>query len=71
MVDHVGFVEARATEDPKPERVKIVETAVPLPLPGQLKPLDPEPVEKPALSPEGAIEAGRAGAVIEPSRRGS
>jgi type IV secretion system protein TrbG len=70
MFDHVGFVEARPTEDPKPERVEIVETAIPLPLPGQLKPLDPETVEKPALSPEGAIEAGRAGAVIEPSPEG-
>ena len=70
MVDHVGFVEARPTEDPKPERVEIVETAIPLPLPGQLKPLDPEPATKPALSPEGAIEAGRAGAMIEPSPEG-
>ena len=70
MVDHVGFVEARPTEDPKPERVEIVETAIPLPLPGQLKPLEPEPAKKPALSPERAIEAGRAGAVIEPSPEG-
>ena len=54
-----------------PERVEIVETPVPLPLPGQMKPLDAKPA-KPAkpLAPGKAIEKGRSGALVEPSLDG-
>ncbi|PKP79693.1 MAG: P-type conjugative transfer protein TrbG [Alphaproteobacteria bacterium HGW-Alphaproteobacteria-18] len=59
-----------ALEEPKPERVEIVETAIALPLPGQLKPVEPETTKKTPQSPAATIKEGRAGAVIEPSPEG-
>lgn len=69
--DDGAFVAAFAQEEPKPERVAIVETAIPLPLPGQMKPIDTK-ANKPAkpLTPDKAIEEGRFGALIEPSLDG-
>jgi type IV secretion system protein VirB9 len=69
--DEAAFIAAIPTEDPKPERVEIVETAIPLPLPGQMKPIDTK-AAKPAkpLAPGKAIEEGRSGALIEPSLDG-
>ena len=66
-----AFIAAIPQEDPKPERVEIVETAIPLPLPGQMKPVDRN-VARPAqpLAPDAAIEKGRSGALIEPSLDG-
>lgn len=53
-----------------PERaVEIVETPLPLPLPGQLKPIDAAPQIEP-LSPTDTIAEGRAAARIEPSLDG-
>ncbi len=71
LFDEAAFIAAIPTEDPKPERVEIVETAIPLPLPGQMKPIDAKPA-KPAkpLAPGKAIEEGRSGALIEPSLDG-
>ncbi|MFN4024180.1 MAG: P-type conjugative transfer protein TrbG [Hyphomonas sp.] len=69
--DPAAFIAAIPTDDPKPERVEIVETAIPLPLPGQMKPIDTT-AARPAkpLAPDKAIEEGRSGALIEPSRDG-
>lgn len=69
--DEAAFIAAIPQEEPKPERVEIVETAIPLPLPGQMKPIDAKPA-KPAkpLAPDKAIEQGRSGALIEPSLDG-
>ena len=51
----------------EPERaVEIVETARPLPLPGQLKPVEPVSVMQ-DVSPIAAIAEGRAAARVEPS----
>ena len=62
-VDFVGAVPFEETED---YPVEIVETAVPLPLPGQLKKIDAAP-PKPSVPPEEAIEQGRAHALMEPT----
>lgn len=69
--DDSAFVAAVPQEAPNPERVEIVETAIPLPLPGQMKPIDTtsDKRTKP-LSPDKAIEQGRSGALIEPSLDG-
>ncbi len=69
--DDSAFVAAIPQESPKPERVEIIETAIPLPLPGQMKPIDTtsDKRTKP-LSPDKAIEQGRSGALIEPSLDG-
>jgi type IV secretion system protein VirB9 len=71
VFDGAAFIAAIPAEDPKPERVEIVETAIPLPLPGQMKPIDTK-AAKPAkpLAPGKAIEEGRSGALIEPSLDG-
>ncbi|HPE49596.1 MAG TPA: P-type conjugative transfer protein TrbG [Hyphomonas sp.] len=55
------------TEPPRP--VEIVETPEPLPLPGQLKPIEAPPAQK-QLSPIAAIAEGRTAARIEPSMDG-
>jgi type IV secretion system protein VirB9 len=70
VIDSDDFIAAMALEEPKPERVEIVETAIALPLPGQLKPTPPEAETKPAQSPAVTIREGRAGAVVEPSSDG-
>jgi len=70
VVNSGDFVAAIPLEEPKPERVEIVETAIALPLPGQLKPAPPEAETKPPQSPAATIREGRAGAVVEPSSDG-
>ena len=50
------FVAAALNADTPERPVEIVETAIPLPLPGQLKPL-PTKTEEPSLKPYQAIEA--------------
>jgi len=63
------FVPARLSDAPPDRPVEIVETALPLPLPGQLKPLPPS--RKPApSSPAAAIAEGASAARIEPSTDG-
>ena len=70
VIDSVDFIAAMALEEPKPERVEIVETAIALPLPGQLKPVEPAAGKKSPKTPTAAIKEGRAGAVVEPSSDG-
>jgi len=70
VIDTGDFIAAIPLAEPKPERVEIVETAIALPLPGQLKPTPPEAETKPPQSPAATIRDGRAGAVIEPSSEG-
>ncbi len=67
--DRVGFVGAVPFEETEDYPVEIVETAVPLPLPGQLKKIEMAP-SKPPVPPEQAIEEGRAHALIEPTPDG-
>lgn len=71
VFDQAVFLAATPLGEPGPGRVEIVETAVPLPLPGQMKPLPEKPV-KPSrpLAPGEAIAEGRSGALIEPSLDG-
>ncbi|PQA88338.1 P-type conjugative transfer protein TrbG [Hyphococcus luteus] len=64
--DRAGFVGAVPFEETEDYPVEIVETAVPLPLPGQLKKIDAAPPEPP-VPPEEAIEQGRAHALMEPT----
>ncbi|MBK8198995.1 MAG: P-type conjugative transfer protein TrbG [Acidobacteria bacterium] len=70
VIEASGFIAAIPQDDPKPGRIEIVETAIALPLPGQLKPVEPEAAKKTAKTPTAAIQEGRAGAVIEPSADG-
>lgn len=64
-----SFVPALLADAPPDRPVEIVETALPLPLPGQLKPL--APARKPApASPVAAITEGASAARIEPSTDG-
>ena len=70
-VNDIGnFTAAIPLAEPKPERVEIVETAIALPLPGQLKPVEPAAGKKSPKTPTAAIKEGRAGAVVEPSSDG-
>lgn len=70
--DTGDFIAAIPLEEPGPERVEIVETAIALPLPGQLKPVESEAIagttdpQTPAMT----VKEGRASAVIEPSSEG-
>lgn len=61
-----AFVAAVPIEEETIRPVEIVETAVPLPLPGQMKPVSVKP-ETQSDSPEEAIKEGREHALIEPS----
>ncbi|MCB9960856.1 MAG: P-type conjugative transfer protein TrbG [Hyphomonas sp.] len=70
VIDSGDFVAAITLEEPKPERVEIVETVIALPLPGQLKPVEPEASKKAPQIPAATIKESRAGAVIEPSSEG-
>ncbi|MDP3401372.1 MAG: P-type conjugative transfer protein TrbG [Brevundimonas sp.] len=64
------FAPAILVAEPPPRAVEIVETAMPLPLPGQLKPL-PGSQEKPnPSSPVAAITEGTSAARVEPSAGG-
>lgn len=64
-IDSSAFVAAMPIEDDTEYPVEIVETAVPLPLPGQMKAI--ETVSSSRVSPRQAIEEGRTSALIEPS----
>ena len=70
VIDTGSFIAAIPLEEPKPERVEIVETAIALPLPGQLKPVEPAGGKKSPKNPTATIKEGRAGAVVEPSSDG-
>ncbi|MEQ9506431.1 MAG: P-type conjugative transfer protein TrbG [Hyphomonas sp.] len=70
VIDTGNFIAAIPLAEPKPERVEIVETAIALPLPGQLKPVEPAAGKKSPKTPTAAIKEGRAGAVVEPSSDG-
>lgn len=70
VIDTGSFIAAIPLEEPKPERVEIIETAIALPLPGQLKPVEPAAGKKSPKTPTATIKDGRAGAVIEPSSDG-
>lgn len=60
------FIAAVPLEEEEVRPVEIVETAIPLPLPGQMKPVTAK-AEPPDASPEEAIGEGREHALIEPS----
>ncbi len=64
-IDSSAFVAATPLEDETEYPARIIETAVPLPLPGQMKAI--ETVPSPRVSPRQAIREGREGALIEPS----
>ena len=81
-IDASAFVAATPVEDDADYPVEIVETAVPLPLPGQMMPVgarvttNPDgsvtrtytrTVSAPSVSPAEAIRQGRTSALIEPS----
>lgn len=68
-VDQAAFVPAQLADAAPDRAVEIVETALPLPLPGQLKPLPPSRKPAPA-SPVAAIAEGASAARIEPSTDG-
>ncbi|ACT58360.1 P-type conjugative transfer protein TrbG [Hirschia baltica] len=61
------FIAARPLEDLSEHPVQIVETTVPLPLPGQMKKIGPQAPSKKKITPEQAIKEGRQHALIEPS----
>ena len=65
-LDPEAFQAAFPVEEVTDHPVRIVETAVPLPLPGQMKAVASAPAE-PDVSPEEAIKEGREHALIEPS----
>jgi type IV secretion system protein TrbG len=70
-LDAESFIAAMPVEDKTDLPVEIVETAVPLPLPGQMMPLGeavPRPNRTPSrTSPTETIAEGRTSALIEPS----
>ena len=68
-VDQAAYVPAQLADAAPDRAVEIVETALPLPLPGQLKPLAPSRKPEPA-SPVAAISEGASAARIEPSTDG-
>ncbi|MEZ5999438.1 P-type conjugative transfer protein TrbG [Hyphomonas sp.] len=65
-IDPEAFQAASPIEEEIDHPIRIVETAIPLPLPGQMKAVASSPPE-PQASPEEAIKEGRAHALIEPS----
>ena len=65
-LDTTAFQIASPVEEEINHPVRIVETAVPLPLPGQMKAVASATAE-PDVSPEEAIKEGREHALIEPS----
>ena len=81
-IDASAFVAAKPVEDRTDYPVEIVETAVALPLPGQMMPIGARvttnadgsvtrtytrTISRPSVSPAEAIRQGRTGALIEPS----
>jgi type IV secretion system protein VirB9 len=76
ILDGVPFKEALREPDPKP-RVKIVEVAKPLPLPGQLKPVpkkkdkaEDDKQQKEEKQPKNRVDDANAVARIEPAKDG-
>ena len=67
--DEAAFVAAVPLADEPDRPVEIVETAIALPLPGQMKPIETS-LEAPSVSPRQAIREGREHALIEPSVHG-
>lgn len=65
-IDPAAFIAATPIEDDTDYPVEIVETAVALPLPGQMRAIEAAP-PTPRLSPAQAIREGRTSALIEPS----
>ena len=65
-LDPEAFQAASPVEEVTDHPVRIVETAVPLPLPGQMKAVASATAE-PDVSPEKTIKEGREHALIEPS----
>jgi type IV secretion system protein VirB9 len=65
-LDPEAFQAASPVEEVTDHPVRIVETAIPLPLPGQMKAVASATAE-PDVSPEEAIKEGREHALIEPS----
>ena len=61
------FTEAALVEDTPLHPVEIVETATPLPLPGQMKPVSEVPEPSGKASPTEAVSEGTKAARIEPS----
>lgn len=66
-IEFQDFAPAIVVEEEKTTPVEIVKTAVPLPLPGQMKKIDIDAPSKKKVSPEQAIKKGRQHALIEPS----
>ncbi|MGH1421607.1 MAG: P-type conjugative transfer protein TrbG [Hyphomonas sp.] len=65
--DESAFIAATPVEETVAYPVEIVETAVPLPLPGQMMPITDRSAPKKTISPSETIAKGRTGALIEPS----
>ena len=73
-IDAAAFVEAHPLEEEVDLPVEIVETAIPLPLPGQMMPVSEGETRRTYMrtvtasaSPAEAIEEGREHALVEPS----
>ena len=64
-IESAAFIAATPIKDHTDYPTHIIETAVPVPLPGQMKAI--ETVPAPSLSPKQAIREGRTSALIEPS----
>ncbi|RAN32821.1 conjugative transfer protein TrbG [Hyphomonas pacifica] len=65
-IESSAFIAATPIEDDADYPVEIIETAVALPLPGQMKAIEAS-APAPRLSPTQAIREGRTSALIEPS----
>lgn len=68
--DEAGLVAAHRLEPAPVAAVEIVETPIPLPLPGQLKPLEEDAPRPAAASPAQAVSNGTRAARVEPSLDG-
>ncbi len=66
-IEFQDFAPANAIVEAPSHPVEIIKTAVPLPLPSQMKKISIEAPSKKKISPEQAIKKGRQHALIEPS----
>jgi len=66
----LALVEAERLEPAPPPAAEIIETLVPLPLPGQLKPAPEDAPRAPAGTPAQAVSTGTKAARVEPSLDG-
>ncbi|MBA3069129.1 MAG: P-type conjugative transfer protein TrbG [Hyphomonas sp.] len=69
-IDQQDYFAAEQIADTAPRAVEVVETPVPLPLPGQLKPLTPSTPSAKPVSPVSAISQGTRAARVEPTPDG-